>query len=234
MKTLILSIILLLSTGCNIDLTNDKINALQKENDRLKKVKLELESNATTRLDEQYLAYQNRENLAKIEAQKDIAKINKDREIETLKLKNELEKERLIQQKLQAQALLLQTKELQEAKNALNLKVYIIIFIAFIILIASFFTYYYYKRRREDKLRAYNDNLDKYFRAKENEARVKIAEKILDTVASGNLSREHESRLIEVFNSSNSDTSSDQSRLLADDSSSEDIQDAEIIDEKKI
>ena len=234
MKTIILSILLLFSTGCNIDLTNDKINALQKENDRLKQVKLELESNATTRLDEQYLAYQNREKLAQIEAQKDIAKINKDRDIETLKLKNELEKEKLIQQKLQAQALLLQTKELQEAQDALNLKVYIIIFIAFIILIASFFTYYYYKRRREDKLRAYNDNLDKYFRAKENEARVKIAEKILDTVASGNLSREHESRLIEVFNSSNSDTSSDESRLLTDDSSSEDIQDAEIIDEKRL
>jgi predicted transport protein len=214
-------------------LTNEKINALQKENDRLKQVKLELESNATTRLDEQYLAYQNRENLAKIEAQKDIAKINKDREIESLKLKNELEKEKLIQQKLQAQALLLQTKELQEAQNALNLKLYIIIFIAIIILIASFFTYFYYKRRREDKLRAYNDNLDKYFRAKENEARVKIAEKILDTVASGNLSTEHESRLIEVFNSRNS-TSVDKRNLLFENSSDKEIQDAEIVDEKKI
>ena len=56
----------------------------------------------------------------------------------------------------------------------------------------------------------------------------------MDTVASGNLSTEHESRLIEVFNSSNSD-SVDEGNLLPENSSiDEEIQDAEIIDEKKI
>ena len=63
----------------------------------------------------------------------------------------------------------------------------------------SFFIYYYFKKRHEDKLRAYHDNLDKYFHQQEMMTKMRIAEKIIDTVASGNLEKEQESELIKAL-----------------------------------
>ncbi|WP_457606957.1 hypothetical protein [Nitratifractor sp.] len=60
---------------------------------------------------------------------------------------------------------------------------------------------WYFDRRRQDKLIAYRDNLHKYFLFKENETRMKIAEKIIDTVAKQEISAEEKSKLIEVLHS---------------------------------
>ncbi len=233
-KNSLIVLLILVITGCNVDVFNNKeINALKEENKRLQLIKMQIETNRTSQLDEHSLIYKSKENLAKIEMQKTIAEINQVKEMEALRLKNMLDKEKLMQEQLHAQALLVQTNRLQEAQNALELKVYLIALGALLLVIISFFIYYYHKKRREDKLRAYNDNLDKYFRQKENEAKVKIAEKILDTVASGNLSSKHEARLIEVFNSENREEFQ-KDNLLLESNSNEDIQDAEIIEEKNL
>jgi hypothetical protein len=58
---------------------------------------------------------------------------------------------------------------------------------------------WYFDRRRQDKLIAYRDNLQKYFHHKENETRMKIAEKIIDTVEKQGISAEERVKLIEVL-----------------------------------
>ena len=50
-----------------------------------------------------------------------------------------------------------------------------------------------------------NDNLQKYFHQKENDARIKIAEKLLDTIASGNLDKSQENQLISALNGNSLD-----------------------------
>jgi len=74
-----------------------------------------------------------------------------------------------------------------------------VLILALVIIICAFFIFYYFKKRREDKLLAYKDNLQKYFYQKENEARMKIAQKILDNVASGKLDKAQENQLISAF-----------------------------------
>jgi len=193
-----------LMTGCDMDIFNNKeLAALREQNKKLQLQKLKLEANRSVVVDEKRLLYQNRENLAKIEMQKTLAEIDQVKEIERLHLQNSLERERLEIKKRNDEAQLSLNAKIDEAKNRLYLKLSLIAMGALLLIIVAFFIYYYLKKRREDKLIAYRDNLDKYFRAKENEARVKIAEKILDTVASGKLSSAHEARLIEVFNAEN-------------------------------
>ncbi len=187
--------------GCGVDSDKQEIIKLQQENRVLLKERILLDTNRTMVMDSQTLAYRNSEKLASIEMKKEIAKIEQTKEIEALKLKQELEKKKLENEKLLSQKRIEQNRELSELENELRLKRYIIALVALLVAIISFFIYLYYKRKRENKLKAYNDNLDKYFRSKENEARVKIAEKILDTISSGKLSIEHEARLIEVFKS---------------------------------
>jgi len=76
---------------------------------------------------------------------------------------------------------------------------YMFIFLALVVSVVAFFLFYYLKKRREDELIRYNDNLKKYFYLKENESRVKIAEKILETIAQGELSKDNEQKLVNAF-----------------------------------
>lgn len=58
---------------------------------------------------------------------------------------------------------------------------------------------YFLLRRREDKLRMHRETIDKELLIKEKELQVKMAEKILDTIASGTLEKPEEQRLLETL-----------------------------------
>ena len=117
-------------------------------------------------------------------------------------MQSALKKQELEQQKVKELELIAQKTLRAQEQKELEFKRYIIALVALIIIIVAFFLFYYYKKKREDKLTAYNDNLRKYFLQKENEVKLRIAEKILDTVASGNLSPEDQRKLIEVMHRS--------------------------------
>lgn len=140
------------------------------------------------------------------------AELNTKKEIELAKIKTTIEKEKfqIQKQKIEAQnrekdlqySLKKQEKDLeynlakQDNINTLSTQKYVIVFASVLAIILTFIAFTYYNNRRKDKLRAYEDNLDKYFREKENQAKIEIANKILDTIASGNLNAEQENRLI--------------------------------------
>ena len=137
--------------------------------------------------------------LAALEMQKSLATIEKEKVLELQKLQNEIKSQELATNSEKELELIKQKIALQESNNALNFQMYLFAFFALVVSIITFFIFYYLKRKREDELRAYNDNLKKYFYIKENEARMKIAEKILDTIAEGDLSKENEQKLINAF-----------------------------------
>lgn len=83
-----------------------------------------------------------------------------------------------------------------------QIKTYAIILLAGVLLLLSLLFFVYLNNRRKDKLKAYEDNMEKYFRAKENEAKLQIANKILDTISKGDLKPETESKLIASLNGS--------------------------------
>ncbi len=58
---------------------------------------------------------------------------------------------------------------------------------------------YIFRKRREDKLKMHDDELQKEMFIREKELQVKMAEKILDTIASGKLSEEREQHLLETL-----------------------------------
>ena len=234
MKILLLLLTLILFSGCEFDLFNDKkIEALEKENRALQYAKMQLEANRTSRMDVISLGYKNKEKLAEIAMQEKVAKIEQAKALEEIRLQKKLEKEQLALQQKQAFEQMRIDSELARAKNELRLKQTIIGMAALLLLIIAFFIYYYFKKRREDKLIAYKDNLEKYFRAKENESRVKITEKILDTIASGKLAPEHEAKLIEVLGADSKRNSNDEPLLSDATEKEDDVEEAEIIDDKE-
>ena len=234
MKILLFLLTLILFSGCEFDLFNDKkIEALEKENRALQYAKMQLEANRTSRMDAISLGYKNKEKLAEIAMQEKVAKIEQTKALEEIRLQKKLEKEQLALQQKQRLEQMRIDSELARAKNELQLKQTIIAMAALLLLIIAFFIYYYFKRRREDKLIAYKDNLEKYFRTKENESRVKIAEKILDTISSGKLAPEHEAKLIEVLSTDNRSKSNDEPLLPESTDKEDDVEDAEIIDDRE-
>lgn len=62
---------------------------------------------------------------------------------------------------------------------------------------------YFLLRRREDKLRMHQEIIEKELLMKEKELQVQMAEKILDTLASGTLEKPEERRLLETLESTN-------------------------------
>ena len=138
--------------------------------------------------------------LAVLNSKKELATIEKEKEIEKLRLQFELEKQRIILTQEKEKAIFEQKLQLSDQDNSMELKRYLVLVLAVLLIICAFFLFYYLKKRREDKLIAYNDNLQKYFYQKENEARMKIAEKIIDSVSSGKLDKAQENRLIGAFN----------------------------------
>lgn len=145
------------------------------------------------------LQAQQDKDMASIEMQKSLASIEKEKTLELQKLQNEIKAQELNTNSEAELELIKQKVTLQESNNTLDFQKYLLLFLALLLIVVSFFIFYYFKKKRDNELRAYEDNLKKYFYHKENEARLKIADKILDTLKGGNLSTENEQKLINAF-----------------------------------
>jgi len=130
----------------------------------------------------------NRELDAKIEQQKNELNIKK--EIELAKINSEIKKEEILIKKDEISS---RNIELDKEYSIIQLS---IILLTIVILIISAALFIYFTNRRKDKLRAYEDNLEKYYRQKDREAKLQIANKIVDAISSGKLNKEQESRLL--------------------------------------
>jgi len=135
------------------------------------------------------LEIQTQKNMAQIELKKELAHIEKSKELEKVKLQSKLEQENFEQ-----------TMKLRQQDNDMRLNVYIALIVALLIIVISSFIYYFFKIRHENELHQYKDNLDKYFHQQENNARVKIAEKLIDSMNSTQLTHEQKIQLIDTFN----------------------------------
>jgi hypothetical protein len=132
------------------------------------------------------------EKIVKVEAQKriELEKISAQTRLKQL----ELEKEREL-------ALLREKERLLRIEHEQAKERYLIWAGIALMILVGLALLWYFDRRRQDKLIAYRDNLQKYFLFKENETRMKIAEKIVDTVAKQEISAEEKAKLIEVLHS---------------------------------
>ena len=131
------------------------------------------------------------------DAQKEVAKINKERDLELKKME---EQTKLITLKTTNE---LAVKEhnlsayVQESEFAFKNSTLWIAGLAFFSLLAL--SFYMFRKRREDNLKMHDDELQKEMYLREKELQVKMAEKILDTIASGKLSEEREQHLLEAL-----------------------------------
>jgi len=166
--------------------------------------------------------------LAELQMKTSLATIEKEKILELQKMQNEIKEKELSVNSEKELELIKQKLALQENDNALALQMYLLVFLGLLLSISAFFLFYYLKRKREDELLAYNDNLKKYFYIKENESRLQIAEKILDTIAEGDLSAENEQKLINAFSKESSTVQGNEIALSEDDYDN----DAEIINEE--
>ncbi len=131
------------------------------------------------------------------ETQKEIAKINKERDVELQKL---AQNTKLVEINAQNE---IAVKEhnlstfVQESDYAFKKSTLIVVSFALIAFLAL--ALYMFRKRREDKLKMHENELQKEMYIREKELQVKMAEKILDTIASGKLSKEREQHLLETF-----------------------------------
>jgi len=195
-KLLSLFLALLLASGCELFEDSAELKA-QKQELALKKLEAE-----QTKV------------LAELEMQKSLALLEKEKALELQKMQNEIKEKELDTNSEKELELIKQKVALQESNNLLDFQKYLLLFLAIILIVVSGFVFYYMKRKREDELRAYNDNLKKYFYIKENESRMKIAEKILDTIAEGDLSKENEQKLINAFAKDQHDYEAEDAEIL--------------------
>jgi len=200
-------LLLFLLAGCYVEQKGDqKIDELAQRKARiearLEKARMEADKQkelALTKMQKQIeeLALQR----TKSEAQKEI-------ELAKIKAKQALQLQRIEQAYKLKELELKKQKELLELQNKkylaereIELKkqllIYSLIGLLLIILAALIILYFY--KKRKDKLIAYHDNLEKYFRMKEHEAKIAIANKIIDTIAEGKLTPEQEQRLLGVL-----------------------------------
>ncbi len=145
------------------------------------------------------ISSQTQKDLAVLESQKEIATIQKEQELERIRLQTKMQESNIVLGQEKEIALFEQNFKIKEQMNDMQIKRYILFIITLLLIIISFFIFYYFKKKREDKLIAYNDNLKKYFHQKENETRAQIAQKLLDTIAAGNLSIQQENQLISAL-----------------------------------
>jgi len=195
MKLILLLTITLFFTACNIGESKKEIAAKQLQEKRAFEKKIADSKEVQLKK----IDAQKEQQLAKIESQTTLAKLEKEQLLQKIKLEAEAEKEKL---------LLAQAKEKEAAaaklraldhQDAMEIKRYLLVILFLILVIASYFIYLYFKRKHDDQLRAYQDNLDKYFHQQENMTKMRIAEKIIDTVASGELDKEQQHELIKAL-----------------------------------
>ena len=203
-----LVIVLLLFAGCF-----EQKKVLEKKSDELSEQKQRIEARLLKAKEEadkqkELLLTKMQERIEKLALQK--AKTEKEKEIELAKIKMEqaLALSKLEQKYKMEELKLRQQKERIELENQrliaqkeLEVKKEFLIFslVGLILIILAVLIVLYFYKKRKDKLIAYHDNLEKYFRLKENEAKIAIANKIIDTIAEGKLSAEQEQRLLGVL-----------------------------------
>jgi hypothetical protein len=169
------------------------------------------------------MALKNKTLEAKIEQENQQLQTKK--EIELAKINTDLQKEKL-QLQNQTKQNDYELQKLQYTHRA-SLEAYYLLLYGFIALLVAVGIYMYAHYRRKDKLKAYEDNLKKYFQTKENEAKKQVAYKIIDTIATGKLNPQQEARLLSSFNQD-----SKQMQELLEKSEEEPIMELEIIEDK--
>jgi len=199
MKWIYILLLAFVFSGC--DLLESVLESEKEKAEKIANEKIAFEKKVedSKEIQLQKLSAETKKELAILESKKELAKIEKERELEKIRMQSELEKQRIILAQEKEKAIFEQKMQLNKQMDSMELKRYFILILALFVVVSSFFIFYYFKKRREDKLRAYNDNLQKYFHHKENEARVKIAEKMLDTIGSGTLDKAQENQLIGAF-----------------------------------
>ncbi len=146
-----------------------------------------------------------------LKSQKEIAEIEAKKSIEIEKISSETRLKHLELEKEKELALMEAKERMLKIEHEQAMQKYMLLGSILILLLSGGATLWYFDKRRKDKLRAYEDSLKKYFHQKENEARVKITEKILETVASKDLGSEQRAKLIEALHSCTSDRKEDSS-----------------------
>jgi len=226
MKAVILVMIILFFNACNFGESEKELAAKQAEQKRAFEEKLA----SAKEVQMKKIDAQKEQEIERIKSQRAVAELEKEQLLEKIKLQAQAEKERLLleQKKLKEEFdAKLRTKEQQDA---MEIKRYLVLLLFIALLIVSYFLYLYFKRRHDDKLKAYENNLNKYFHQQENMARMRIAEKIIDTVASGKLEKEQERELILALGSAVApNQSTPSSQLLQKEIEAE----IEVIEDKK-
>jgi len=148
---------------------------------------------------------------AKIDSTKEqeIAKINMQKEIEIQRLKNEgaisqahINKETQIHSATLTKDVELaknETKKVMQKENS-KMQTWWLIAIVSLILIVLIFIYLSIQKSRKDKLVIHHEKLEHELHIKEQEIKLKMAEKVLDALSSGNLSEKNEEMLINSIN----------------------------------
>ena len=223
MKSTILFLFLFVFSGC------DLLETLEEKNKKvaLEKVAFEQRVQEIKEVQLKTISAQTQKELAILESKKELAQIEKELQLEKIRMQAKIDKQKILLEQDKAKALFEQEMKQKEQMDSMELKRYFIIILGLFILLSLSFLFYYFKKRREDKLLAYNDNLQKYFYHKENEARVKIAEKMLDSISSGKLDKAQENQLISAFSGESKGQYQEQIELH--DNQSEDI-DVELIE----
>ena len=166
-----------------------------------------------------------------LKTQKELALIEANKSVELEKISSAAKLKQIELQKQAELELIREKEKMLKIEHEQALERYTLLGAILLLLLAGGALLWYFDRRRKDKLRAYEDNLKKYFHQKENESRVKIAEKILDTVASKDLSSEQRAKLIEALHGNTPKTGS--SAAGSKETEQNDTEDAILIETKE-
>ena len=230
MKTLSFVLLIFFFSGC--DMIDEFINSevqkeLQKQKHETQLLEKKLQEKKEVQLKE--IDAKTQQELAKIEAQKELEKLKKEQMLEKIRLEADLEKQKVQLQMEKDKALLAQKMSQMQLESDMEIKRYFVLILLVILIIATYFIYLYFRIRHQNKLQAYQDNLEKYFHQQENMTKMRIAEKIIDTVASGKLDKHQETELIKALGGSMQ--ANETPPLLEE--KEDDVQDAQIIEDKK-
>lgn len=136
---------------------------------------------------------------ARIEAQtqKEIALVNKERDIKIQELKSDTEvttaginKEVAIEE--------VKTRQIAIEKESEHSN-YVLILTVIALVLLFMFLFHYTGKNRKERLKKHEDDLMFKLRSQEQEVKMKMAEKMLDSLASGKLSEAQETRLLETL-----------------------------------
>ncbi len=154
---------------------------------------------------EKALNMKHKKELAELDSKKELAAIESEKMVELKKLHKDIRiKEVELQNTQELEKLKLEI-QINAAQHDYDTKRNMLFLATILLIVAAYGLYVLFKRRHDKKLQAYNDNLKKYFYQKENESRMRLAEKIVDTIATGKASPDQEAKLINMMQGNNSE-----------------------------